>query len=70
MYRNFKKQSYWIYHHQDRIELHQQKIITLSNQLICNCSLYKSALRIGKQIAKTKNLSFQEQFCQIKELRK
>ena len=70
MYRNSKKQSYWIYYHQDRIELHQQKITTLSNQLICNCSLYKSALRIGKQIAQTKNISFQEQFCQIKELRK
>ena len=67
MYRNLKKQGFWIYHHQNRIELHQQQIASLSSQLICNCSQYKSALRIAKQIAQTKNISFQEAFYQIKE---
>ena len=68
MYKNSQKQSFWIYHHQNRIELHQQKISSSSSQLICNCSLYQSALRIGKQIAQTKDIPFQERFCQIKEL--
>ena len=65
MYINSKKKSFWIYHHQNRIELHQQKIASLSRQLICSCSQYKSALRIGKQIAQRKNISFQEQFCPL-----
>ena len=62
MYKNSKNNRFWIYENYNRIELHSQQIASFSNKLICNCRQYKSAVRIAKQIAKTRNISFQEVF--------
>ena len=62
MYKSSKNKNFWIYHRLDKIELHRQQLASFSHQLICNCRQYKSALRIAKQIATDRNISFQEIF--------
>ena len=62
MDRHSKNRSFWIYQHHNRIELRRQQIASSSHQLICNCRQYKSALRIAKQVAQTRNISFEEVF--------
>lgn len=62
MYKSSKNKSFWIYHYNNTIEIHSQQIVSFSHQLICNCRQYKSALRIAKQIANARNVSFQEVF--------